>query len=80
MSITTDYRVHPDSTVDKPLDESVIPDTGICGTFRQAIYQCVLCQGWSMDHRMFIAITVSNGTGHQCKDFTRCQRRSDRAS
>ena len=72
MSIATDYRQHPDSTVDAPVSESIVPDTGICGNFRQATYECVLCGFWSMDARLFLAVTVSNGTGHQCKDFERC--------
>lgn len=76
MSTDTDFRVHPDSTVDKPLDETVVPDTGICGTFRQRMYECALCGFWSMDHRLFLPVVVSNEHGHQCRDFGRCVGRA----
>lgn len=84
MSIDTDFRVHPDSTVDKPLDETVVPDTGLAGDWTQPIYECALCGAWSMDHRLFVVVVVGNGPAHQCKDFGRCQRtqarRAGRAS
>jgi len=80
MSIATDYRQHPDSTVAAPLDEDIIPDTGICGTFRQSMYECALCGSWSMDHRLFLGVSVSNQVGYQCKDFAACQRAQARRS
>jgi len=80
IATVTDYRQHPDSTVAAPLDELIIPDTGICGTFRQPMYECALCGSWSMDHRLFLGVSVSNQVGYQCKDFAACQRAQARRS
>jgi hypothetical protein len=61
-----------------PFPPPTCDDTGICGNFRQRMYECALCEFWSMDSRLFLTVVVSNGTGHQCKDFGSCQRRQAR--
>ena len=67
-----------------PFDPPSCDDTGICGTFRQPMYECVLCGFWSMDHRLFLDTSIGRTIGYQCKDFGRCQRtqarRAGRAS
>jgi hypothetical protein len=61
-----------------PFEPPTCDDTGICGSFRQPIYQCALCGSWSTDPSDYLPVVVSNGSGHQCKDFGRCQRRQAR--
>ncbi len=54
-----DFHQHPLSTPGTRTDETIVPDTGICGTFRQPMHECPRrCGAWSMDARLM--------AGHNC--------------